>query len=67
MNYTLSSALYALPQYASILVSGDDASTFLQGQLSFDMSRLTAPSIGTCELQFGAGSGPGRGVDDRAR
>jgi tRNA-modifying protein YgfZ len=44
MNYTLSSApstIWALPQYASIFVSGPDAVPYLQGQLSFDMTRLT--------------------------
>ena len=45
MNYTLSSALYALPQYGSILVSGADASSYLQGQLSFDMERLTTQRV----------------------
>mgnify|MGYP001184990097 FL=1 len=31
----------ALPRFGSILVSGADARDFLQGQLSFDMQRLT--------------------------
>jgi tRNA-modifying protein YgfZ len=44
MNYTLSSkpsSMWALPHYGSILVSGPDAAPYLQGQLSFDMTRLT--------------------------
>ena len=41
MNYTLSSRLHTLPQYGSILVSGSEAVTYLQGQLSFDMMKLT--------------------------
>jgi folate-binding Fe-S cluster repair protein YgfZ len=31
----------ALPRFGSILVSGADAREFLQGQVSFDMQRLT--------------------------
>src|SRR3954464_4753134 len=50
MNYTLSSPLYALPQYGSILVSGVDAVTYLQGQLSFDVTLLTPKrmELATC-------------------
>jgi tRNA-modifying protein YgfZ len=41
MNYTVSSSLYTLPQFGALLVSGPDAVSYLQGQLSFDVSRLT--------------------------
>ncbi len=41
MNYTMSSSPYALPQYAAILVSGPDAASYLQGQLSLDLDTLT--------------------------
>lgn len=36
------SSFYRLPQFTSLLVTGADASTFLQGQISFDMDRLTS-------------------------
>ncbi|MFL6550641.1 MAG: YgfZ/GcvT domain-containing protein [Povalibacter sp.] len=55
MNYTLSSPLYALPQYGSILISGVDAVTYLQGQLSFDVTLLTPKrmELATCNSAQG--------------
>ncbi len=45
MNHKLPSTLHALQRFGSILVAGPDARSFLQGQLSFDMSQLTSGRI----------------------
>lgn len=51
----LSSSAFALPQLASIEVSGVDARSFLQGQLSFDMNGLTPHRVelATCNSPQG--------------
>jgi folate-binding protein YgfZ len=45
MNAPLSSRLTRLQRFGSIAVSGADARTFLQGQLSLDLDRLTPQRI----------------------
>jgi tRNA-modifying protein YgfZ len=55
MTELSSATLYRLERFATIAVTGSDAKPFLQGQLSFDMDRLTPAraELATCNSAQG--------------